>query len=227
MALQSQLRIPYLTQEWLHATPTTSDITTLIIFSSSFGKTFISSGPMLYLTVDGKSIGDTIRTDRDSLIEVTARAESIFPIHTLLVIYAGRVVASTESVEGAYCLEIKERLKVSPNTWLATRCGGPGYYGSSLKQFDGLQPRIFAHTSPVYVAPKHGQWQMFGESTARYTLTIIYSGLSYVREGLRHQPHGSISPHHGEEDPASDLERPFLQAREVIYRKASGAGIHM
>lgn len=68
---------------------------------------------------------------------------------------------------------------------------------------------------------------MFGESTARYTLTIIDSGLSYVREGLRNQPHDSISHHHGEENLTSNLEHPFLQAREAIYGKASGAGIHM
>lgn len=106
---------------------------------------------MPYLTVDRKSIGDTIRTDRDNLIEVTAPTESIFPIHTLQAIYVGRVVVSTESVEVAYCLEIKERLKVSPNTWLATRCGGPRYYGSSLKQFDDLQPQnIRSHFSSLW-----------------------------------------------------------------------------
>ena len=58
-------------------------------------------------------------------VEVEAWAESIFPIHALEIVQAGKVVASAKSKIGSRRLEIKEKLKMDGHTWLAARCGGP------------------------------------------------------------------------------------------------------
>src|SRR4029077_7150122 len=45
------------------------------------GRTFLSGGPIIWFTVDGHDIGDTISLPGNGgMVEVEARAESIFPI---------------------------------------------------------------------------------------------------------------------------------------------------
>jgi hypothetical protein len=91
------------------------------------GRTFLSGGPMIHLSVDGAEIGDTVSLSSAGTVEVEAWAESIFPIHTLQIVQSGRVVASADDAKGARRLELRERLRIDGNTWLAARCGGPSF----------------------------------------------------------------------------------------------------
>ena len=92
------------------------------------GRTYHSGGPILDFRVDGHHIGDTVYLHGNGgKVEVTASAESILPIHTLEVVQEGRVVASTEDSKGTRKLELKAMIDVSGHSWLALRCGGPGY----------------------------------------------------------------------------------------------------
>ena len=80
------------------------------------GRTFLSGGPMIELSVDGEPIGSTLSLSSPGTVEAHARAESIFPLHRLELIQEGRVVASAESRDGSRSLELKENLKVSGHT---------------------------------------------------------------------------------------------------------------
>ena len=114
------------------------------------GRTFISGGPILHFTVDGREVGDIVQLSGAGTVEVEAWAESILPIYRLEIVQAGKVVASTESQDGTRRLELKDKLKVDGHTWLAARCGGPGYFANP--HYDTWRRGIFAHTSPIYVA---------------------------------------------------------------------------
>jgi hypothetical protein len=190
--------------------------------SVASGRTFLSGGPIIHLSVEGREIGDTVQLSGPGTVEVEAWAESIFPINTLQVVQAGRVVASTESRDGTRRLELKERLKVDEHTWLAARCGGPDYFGTA--HFDGWQRGMFAHTSPVYVACG-GEWWMFDEERARYMLTLIDAGVTYIREGSGQHKPGTVTHHHGEEDHIAYLEHPFHEAREAVEARMRKLGI--
>ena len=166
------------------------------------GATFITSGPMIRLSVDGEPIGGTVEMSGPGAVEVEASAESIFPMRRLDIVMAGRVVASAESREGARRLELRERIKVSGHTWIAARCGGPDYFTGgninssyppswSLREcagpiadthYDTWRRGIFAHTSPVYVACG-GEWWMFDEGTARHMLAVIEGSARYIERG--------------------------------------------
>ena len=188
------------------------------------GRTFLSGGPIISFSVDGREVGDTLELSGAGTVEVAASAESIFPIHRLEIVRSGRVVASTESREGARRLEIRERVKVEGHTWLAARCGGPDYDG--LPHYDGWRRGIFAHTSPIYVAVG-GEWRMFDPATAQYMLTLIDGDLTYIRDAsAQHQP-GNITHHHGEADHIAYLERPFHQAREAILKRMEDFGVSL
>ena len=202
------------------------------------GRTFLSSGPMIGLNVDGKGIGDTLAISGPGTVEVKAWAESIFPIQRLDIVQDGRVVASTVSSKPTRRLELTERLKVDSHSWIAARCGGLDYWTAgnysssqypSLKpipntHYDGQRKGIYAHTSPVYVACG-GDWWMFNEAIARHMLTVLEGDLIHIKSVSRQHRHGNVTHHHGEADHMAYLRRPFLEAREAIQLRMRELGI--
>ena len=187
------------------------------------GRTFLSGGPIVHFSVDGKDIGDTVRLSGPGTVEVEAWAESILPIHRLEIVQEGRVVASAESRNGTRRLELKDKLTVDAHTWLAARCGGPGYFGGD-PHLDVSARGMIAHTSPIYVACG-GDWSMFNRETAQYMLTLIDGDMTYISEiSGQHRP-GTVTHHHGQDDHIAHLRRPFLEAREVILRRMRELGL--
>lgn len=185
------------------------------------GRTFLSGGPLLTFGVDGHGVGDTIDLDAGGTVTVSATAESIFPVSSLEVIHNGRVVA--EATGGAVRrLELTADVRVDANGWLAARCGGPSYF-EGPRHLDVWERPIFAHTSPIYVCTD-GEWQMFDAGHARYMLTLIEGSLGYMRERAVRFPEGHATHHHGEPEHRSVLERPLLQARQLLERRLEREG---
>ena len=191
--------------------------------SVAAGRTFLSGGPIVHFTVDGHQIGDTAQLSGPGTVEVEAWAESIFPIHRLDIVQEGRVIASTEDPKGTRRLELKERVRVEGHTWLAARCGAPSYH-EIISHHDVWSRGIFAHTSPIYVACG-GEWQVFDERVAKNMLTLIDGGLTYIRETAPFHAPGAVTHHHGEDDHLAYLQRPFLEAQEVLNRRLREAGV--
>ncbi len=187
------------------------------------GRTFLSGGPMLYFTVNGAAIGDTVNLPAGGgTLEVEATAESIFPVHTLQIVHNGKVIAETTEDNGARQLTLKTNVTLDRNSWLAARCGGPHY--SVVPHHDAWQRGVFAHTSPVYIAVG-GDWSMFDRSTAEYMLTLIEGGLAHIHQRATHHPAASVTHHHGEADHLEYLERPFQQAIAAIHKRMHDLGI--
>jgi hypothetical protein len=188
------------------------------------GRTFLSGGPLIHLTVDGHHAGDTIALPgTGGTVEIEAWAESTLPLHTLQIVQQGRVVASTERAEGARRLELRERLTIDGHTWLAARCGGPGYL-QAVPHHDAWGRGIMAHTSPIYVAVGE-PWRLFDAPTAGYMLTLLHGGIDYIRQRSPQYRPGSVTHHHGEEDHLAFLERPFQEAIEALHRRLHEHGI--
>jgi hypothetical protein len=186
------------------------------------GRTFLSGGPMIHLSVDGCEVGDTVQLDGPGTVQVEAWAESIFPIHTLQIVQRGRVVASVEDAQGGRRLELKQPLRIDENTWLAARCGGPQY--TPILHRDGWARGVFAHTSPVYVATEP-EWSMFDEATARYMLTLIDGCLTYIDRTAPYWEPGTVTHHHGEQDHKAWLRRPLEDARDVVEKRLAQHGV--
>jgi hypothetical protein len=187
------------------------------------GRTVLSGGPLLEFTVDGRRVGDTCQLPRGGgTVEVHALAESIFPMHTLEIVQDGRVVAATTEARGARRLELKAALSVRAHTWLAARCGGPGY--TARPHHDVWRRGAFAHTSPVYVAVGE-PWWMFDKDAAQYMLTLIEGGLSHIRQRALYYPRGSVTHHHGGDDHQAYLEKPFHEAAQAIHQRLHQLGI--
>jgi hypothetical protein len=187
------------------------------------GRSFLSGGPIVHFSVDGHDLGDTVRLSGAGTVEVEARAESVLPIYRLEVVQQGRVVASTEDRNGSRRLELRDKVRVDGHTWLAARCGGPEYF-DSVPHHDVWNRGVFAHTSPIYVACG-GDWWMFDEGAARYMLTLIDGGITYIDETAPVYRPGGATRHHGEEDHLAYLRRPFLEARNAIHERLEELGL--
>ncbi len=191
--------------------------------NAAAGRTFLSGGPIMGFSVDGKHIGDTIEISGPGIVEVEAWAESTLPIHSLEVLHNGRVVASAGDSKGARRLALRESVKIDGHSWLAARCGGPRYYDMSLHH-DVWQRGMFGHTSPIYVACG-GAWTMFDEGVARDMLTLIDGSMVYIKETAPLDEPGTATHHHGEPDHLAYLLRPFQEARDAVHRRMDALGI--
>jgi hypothetical protein len=117
------------------------------------GHTFVTNGPMLFLKVNGKPMGETVELTGPPRIKVKVEAhgQSRIAFQWLEIIQDGQVVyrvpsASPENLRAEVSLD----LPVTRSGWIAARCIGNGEV-----VFPEIQPRPtvdgFAHASPVYV----------------------------------------------------------------------------
>jgi hypothetical protein len=188
------------------------------------GRTFLSGGPMIDLSVEGHEIGDCVRISGAGTVHVSARAEGIFPMWTLELIQNGRVVASAEDPNGVRRLDLQAEVRVDGDSWLAARCGGPHYFDAP-GHHGPWERGVFAHTSPVYVACGDGEWSQFDADQARSMLAVIEGGRQRVRQVAVSYPEGRISHHHGEPDHGAFLERPFAEALACVRERLAANGL--
>lgn len=188
------------------------------------GRTFLSSGPILHFQVDGQDVGDTLTLPGNGgTVEIAAWAESTLPIHTLQIVQQGRVVAEAAQAGGGRRLELRQKLRIDRPTWLAARCGGPGY-STAIPHFDVWTRGVMAHTSPVYIAVGE-PWRLFDVGTARYMLTLLDGSISYIRQRSPQYPPETITHPHGDDDHLAFLEVPFQEAIQAIHRRMHEQGI--
>ena len=172
------------------------------------GRTFLSGGPLVTLSVDGREPGDTVALSGPGTVTVHAAVRSIFPLRSLEVVRNGEVVARAE-VNGGRQAEISEELRVDGNAWIACRAIGADYH------LDGWGRRVFAHTSPVYVACG-GDWT---HDRPRGPPLHPHPGRGRprLRPAHRGPPADQLTTHHhGEADHLAWLERPFTEALRAL-----------
>ncbi len=110
------------------------------------GHTFVTSGPMLTLDVNGASMGDQLEIAPGTKVMVRATARQspdLGPIERLELIVHGEVVANG-TIDGDGAASLEHRLSVSAGCWIAARAAGDG--------------GTHAHTAPVYVPVAGATW---------------------------------------------------------------------
>jgi hypothetical protein len=178
------------------------------------GRTFLSGGPLVTLRVDGCEPGDTVELSGPGTLSVQATVRSIFPLRCLEVVRNGEVVARAEA-NGGRQAEISEELRIDGNSWIACRAFGADYH------LDEWGRRVFAHTSPVYVACG-GEWTMSDPEGIGYIRTLVEGAREYVRHTAVRRSDHFTTHHHGEANHLAWLERPFEEARRALDKRAQG-----
>jgi TolB protein len=90
------------------------------------GRTFTSTGPLLFLDVDGRQPGDEIAlaANSSSSVRVKCEALSITPLDSLQIIVNGEV-ARAVAASGKTRLEFNEPVAIPEGGWIAARVLGP------------------------------------------------------------------------------------------------------
>ena len=110
------------------------------------GRTFVTSGPILELEVDGHEPGDVIRLPSAGRLEIALRARAAQPvISDLELVVDGRVVAATSAAAGSTELALHETVEIAAGAWIAARTRS----GNEIRS--AFATSMAAHTSPVYV----------------------------------------------------------------------------
>jgi hypothetical protein len=185
------------------------------------GNSFVSGGPLLELTVEGRPIGSTIKLPGNGgTVEVEVNAGGILPFHALEIVVNGKVVARTEDGDGKGTrdLRLREKVKIDKHSWIAARCTG------KIRHNDSWHREMVAHTSPVYFAVG-GDWWMFDQEIAKYLLGMMHGGLEYVRKRGRQWDESMVTHHHSSPDHLKFLEEPFQQAIKAMHKRMHDLGL--
>ena len=165
------------------------------------GRTFVTTGPIVLLTVNGHLPGDSVDVTPGTRLRVTAEAlghEGQVPLQALEIIGHGRVL-SRSAGRGAARLTAELDLPVEQGLWIAARAeAGTGQV---------------AHTTPVYVTVKgsgfHNRAAMDArvDTAERYLqeleAELVKPGTNLDSQAARHR---------------AALERQIAEARAVLKR---------
>jgi hypothetical protein len=108
------------------------------------GRTFVTNGPILTLSVGGHGMGDEVAANTGDVLRVDASVRSHVPVERLELVVDGDIVASADVADGG-AASLTHDLRVDRSCWIAVRASGPVH--ELVLDRDGA----FAHTSPVYV----------------------------------------------------------------------------
>jgi hypothetical protein len=108
------------------------------------GKSFVTNGPMLTFTANGKGPGSVLAVGAKPRIRVRATARSRFPLARAELIHNGKGIAAARLAADRLTATLDQEVTLDRGGWLAFRAEGRG-------TLDTATPSLNAHTNPVYV----------------------------------------------------------------------------
>ena len=109
------------------------------------GRSFVTSGPLVFFTVEGKQPGDEIRLPSAQPLQATIEVESILPIQSVEVLYNNKVVAEERPANRPLKLKLTRTLTAPQSGWFAVRVRAE-YARHPIRR-----PYPFAATMPIWV----------------------------------------------------------------------------
>ncbi len=161
------------------------------------GRTFITEGPLLSLTVNGLEPGAFVSPPDDKqLARVAIEACSVTPFDRLELLYNGEVVARCEASADKRLEKLEVEVPLGASGWLAARC----LKGETVR----------AHTSPVYVRIEGRPMSAHADTLAPF-LAVLERTLAWVRNEARCD----------KKSRREQLVQTLESARQVLTRRTS------
>jgi len=159
------------------------------------GHTFVTTGPMLFLTVNGKMPGDALDVAAGSKLIISAEAyghSGQAPLRSVEIVGHGKVLARSEGKDAAH-LTVDLELPADHGIWIAAKC-------------DAGRGQV-AHATPVYVSVNGGGWD--NPRTLRRNLGVPEGYLKEVEQDLA--------------NPGNNLDRQAVRHRAQLERQIAEA----
>lgn len=134
------------------------------------GRTFITNGPALDLTVNGQAIGAEIELSSGGSLEAEASFSSHYPLVRAELVHNGEVVAEDNWPEGRREGSVRWQRAVDCDGWVAARLWGDAR--------DSFGHAVYAHTSPVYL--RCGRPPQERAQAARFFVDSIDESLQWI-----------------------------------------------
>ena len=105
-------------------------------------RTFTTSGPLLFLEVNGHDLGDVLDVKPDTMLTIKARAVSRFPLGKVQIVSNGKVIAEKKTQERE--TELTLEIPADEPRWIAARC-------AQGEKLNAIWADNVAHTAAIYV----------------------------------------------------------------------------
>ena len=120
------------------------------------GRSYISNGPLLEFSVDGKKLGDDVSLAEPGEVHVVGRVVGRIDFQHLELIQGGRVIETVKSrsVAGHYEAALDVTIAVNQPGWLALRTPPPSAPDIGLVEKTTVNEygrELFSHTSAIFV----------------------------------------------------------------------------
>ena len=109
------------------------------------GRSYVSNGPLIRLSVNGQPPGTLLDVPAGKAVQVRADARSLRPFDRLEILFNGRSILSAEPSGSPRKALIDQEVALETGGWLAAWCST-----DDSTTARGVE-RGFAHTSPIYV----------------------------------------------------------------------------
>ncbi|MBI4625465.1 MAG: CehA/McbA family metallohydrolase [Verrucomicrobia bacterium] len=150
------------------------------------GRTFVTNGPLLQLTIDGEMPGGEIRLPAaGGSVTVSAKLESIVPLETLELMFNGKVIESIPLGGDGRKAVFERKIAVTGSGWFTLRTAGRGIQ----HPIDDSFPVAETGAVYVYVGDRPIQSKADAEYFAKWIddLTRLWSGYPYWRSDREKQ----------------------------------------
>lgn len=111
------------------------------------GRSFVTNGPMVQLTVDGMRPGDVVAASRELLFSLTVA--STVPVDSVAIVVNGRTVWSGPAPDASGKASYAGKVRVPAGGWVAARVVGP-----NTTAWPAMGEYSFAHTAPIWIGKK-------------------------------------------------------------------------
>jgi hypothetical protein len=108
------------------------------------GRSFVTNGPLLTFTVNGRGAGAVLKVGQKPTLRVEATARSPFPLTRAELVHNGKVIATANLSGDQRTATLDREITLDRGGWLAFRADGPGTLHTAT-------PSLNAHTNPVYI----------------------------------------------------------------------------
>jgi hypothetical protein len=109
------------------------------------GRTFVTNGPMLEFSVNGREMGSELHLKKGDKITISAAAAlnpDIDRLRRLELVEQGSVIKTVTSREGSEALRMELQMEAKHGTWFVLKA-----YGRQ----DGFQRNVVAMSAPIYI----------------------------------------------------------------------------
>jgi hypothetical protein len=165
------------------------------------GHSFITTGPILEWSVDGREPGETLPLEAPRHVAVRARALSQFPMKRLELIVNGLVISTNVAANNDRDWVLDQEVKIEQAGWLAVRC-------ASANTSFPVGSTLVAHSNPIYVEmPGH-------PPDARADAEYFLAWIDRLESDLRRRDRIPVGLEH---------VRSQIEAARAFYRRLASA----